>query len=83
MALQKEYAGKVSFLILDVTNDGATERSRAAAESAGLGTFFRENDSTGVVTVFGRDRAKVVATLAGETDVSRYRAPLAAALGSK
>lgn len=78
-ALEKEYAGRVKFLVLDVTDDATSAQSTALAEQAGVGAFFRENTATGTVAVFSRGRSQV-AKLAGETDVARYREPLTAAL---
>lgn len=80
-ALQREYAGRVSFLVLDVTDDAASARSTVAAEQAGVGAFFRGNDATGIVAVFSRGRSQV-ALLAGEGDLARYREPLSAALSA-
>ena len=81
-ALQREYGGRVSFLILDVTDDAASARSTAAADQAGIGAFFRDNNATGIVAVFTRQRAEV-AKLAGEADAERYRGPLATAIGTR
>lgn len=80
-ALQREYAGRVSFLVLDVTDDATSARSTVAAEQAGVGAFFRDNNATGIVAVFSRGRSQV-AKLAGEADVARYREPLSAALSA-
>lgn len=80
--LQREYGGRVSFLILDVTDDAASTRSTSAAERAGVGSFFRDNNATGIVAVFTRGRAEV-AKLAGEVDVERYRTPLATAMTTR
>jgi thiol-disulfide isomerase/thioredoxin len=80
-ALEKEYAGRVSFLVLDVTDDATSARSTVAAEQAGVGAFFRDNNATGIVAVFSRGRSQV-AKLAGEADVARYREPLSAALSA-
>ena len=80
-ALQREYAGRVSFLVLDVTDDATSARSTALAEQAGVGAFFRDNNATGIVAVFSRRRSQV-AKLAGEADVARYREPLSAALSA-
>jgi len=52
-ALQREYAGRVSFLVLDVTDDATSARSTVAAEQAGVGAFFRDNNATGIRRAFG------------------------------
>ncbi|MGH7269484.1 MAG: thioredoxin family protein [Polyangiaceae bacterium] len=80
-ALEREYAGRVAFLVLDVTDDQASARSAAAADGAGVGAFFRDNRATGVVAVFSPQRREV-ARLAGETDLSRYREPLSEAFAT-
>ena len=80
-ALEKEYAGRVTFLVLDVTDDATSARSSVAAEQAGVGAFYRENNATGIVAVFSRGRSQV-AKLSGEANVARYREPLSAALSA-
>lgn len=80
-ALTQEYAGRASFLFLDVTDDASTARATSLAESAGVGEFFRDNHATGIVAIFTRSRARV-AQLAGETDAARYREPLTRAFAA-
>jgi len=77
-ALMREYEGRVRFLVLDVTDDAKTARSKVAAENAGVGKFFAENEATGVVAIFNA-KGRLIGKLAGETDLTRYRDPLATA----
>lgn len=46
MGLMKEYAGKLNFVVLDVTNDDTTAKSSAKAQSLGLSAFFEANKKT-------------------------------------
>lgn len=78
-SLEQEYSGRVSFLVLDVTDDDAAARSATAADAAGVGAFFRQTRATGVVAVFDRERTWV-ATLRGEEDPARYRESLTIAM---
>jgi thiol-disulfide isomerase/thioredoxin len=80
--IQDEYSGRVNFLVLDFTDDHTTGASRAAAERVGLGRFFEETGSTGVVMVLDGRTREVTASIAGSRDVADYRAAIDTALGS-
>ena len=78
--IEKEYAGRVNFLVLDFTDDQTTDASKAEAERVGLGRVFEESGSTGVVLVVDGRTRDVTASIAGSRDVTEYRAAIDAAL---
>jgi thiol-disulfide isomerase/thioredoxin len=78
--IEKEYSGRVNFLVLDFTDDQTTDASKAAAERVGLGRVFEESGSTGVVLVVDGRTKNVAASIAGSRDVAEYRAAIDAAL---
>lgn len=78
--IEKEYSGRVNFLVLDFTDDQTTDASKAAAERVGLGRVFEESGSTGVVLVVEGRTKNVTASIAGSRDVAEYRAALDNAL---
>ena|SRR5688572_11818425 len=78
--IEKEYAGRVNFLVLDFTDDQTTDASKAAAERVGLGRVFEESGSTGVVLVVDGRTKDVTASIAGSRNVAEYRAAIDAAL---
>jgi thiol-disulfide isomerase/thioredoxin len=78
--IEKEYSGRVNFLVLDFTDDQTTDASKAAAERVGLGRVFEESGSTGVVLVVDGRTKNVTASIAGSRDVAEYRAAIDAAL---
>ena len=56
--VEATYASRVNLVVMDFTNETATERSRVEAQRLGLGQFFAEYaGATGVVVVLdGRTR---------------------------
>jgi thiol-disulfide isomerase/thioredoxin len=78
--IEKEYAGRVNFLVLDFTDDQTTDASKAAAERVGLRRVFEESGSTGVVLVVDGRTKDVTASIAGSRNVAEYRAAIDAAL---
>jgi thiol-disulfide isomerase/thioredoxin len=78
--IEKEYADRVNFLVLDFTDDETTDASEAAAERVGLGRVFEESGSTGVVLVVDGRTKDVTASIAGSRDIAEYRAAIDAAL---
>lgn len=53
MELMKQYAGKINFVMLDVTNDNTTAEASATAKTLGLDNFFEANKkTTSTVAVF-------------------------------
>src|SRR5687768_2431391 len=78
--IEKEYSGRVNFLVLDFTDDQTTDRSRVEAERVGLGRIFEEAGSTGVVLVVDGPTKEVTASIGGSREVAEYRAAIEAAL---
>ena len=78
--IEKEYSGRVNFLVLDFTDDQTTDASKAAAERVGLERVFEESGSTGVVLIVDGRTKNVTASIAGSRDVAEYRAAIDAAL---
>lgn len=81
--IEREYSGRVNFLVLDFTDDRATDASRAAAERVGLGRVFEEAGSTGVVLVVDARTKAVTASIAGSRDAAVYRDAIDAALKAR
>lgn len=80
--IEKEYAGRVNFLVLDFTDDKTTDASKVAAERVGLGRVFEQSGSTGVVLVVDGRTKDVTASIAGSRNIEEYRAAIDAALGA-
>ena len=78
--IEKEYDGRVNFLVLDFTDDKTTDASKAAAERVGLGRIFEESGSTGVVLIVDGRTKEVTASIAGSRNVGEYREAIDAAL---
>jgi thiol-disulfide isomerase/thioredoxin len=79
--IEETYAGRVNLVVLDVTTDAATERSRAEAERLALGDFFDEyRGATGIVAVLDGRTRNVVAEIGGIQPFDAYRSAIDAAL---
>jgi thiol-disulfide isomerase/thioredoxin len=79
--LKKQYAGKANFLVLDVSDQAATSRSRNAAQQAGLSQFFSQNISqTGLVAIIDPATGNVLAQHRNNPDKSDYTSVLDAAI---
>ncbi len=79
--LKKEYAGKANFLVLDVSNQSATSRSKSAAQQAGLSQFFSQNISqTGLVAIIDPATGNILAQHRNNSDKSDYTSVLDAAI---
>jgi thiol-disulfide isomerase/thioredoxin len=81
--IETSYAGRVNFLVLDFTNERATERSRREAERLDLGSFFDEySGATGLVVVLDGRTKGVLAEVGGNQSFEAYRAAIDDALAS-
>jgi thiol-disulfide isomerase/thioredoxin len=79
--IEATYAGRVNFVVLDFTNERATERSRSEAERLNLGSFFDEYaGATGLVVVLDARTKEVLAEVGGNQTFEEYRAAIDAAL---
>jgi thiol-disulfide isomerase/thioredoxin len=82
--IETSYAGRVNFLVLDFTNERATERSRREAERLNLGSFFDEySGATGLVVVLDGRTKEVLAEVGGNQPFDEYRAAIDNALASR
>ncbi len=82
-ALRKEHGDEVRFVILDVTDQKATEQSRQTAQELGIDAIFEMYRSkTGTVAVVDGSTLQTVEVLKGEFDVARYRPAIQKALGT-
>jgi thiol-disulfide isomerase/thioredoxin len=79
--LRTEYAGRVTFVDLDVTDDDAARRSASVAEPLGLGPFFAQWRATPGITILGRD-GKTVHHFTVEGRPAPYRVALDEAFAS-
>ena len=79
--LRDEYAGRVSFLDLDVTDEDAASQSAMKASRLGLGPFFVANQGLTGVTILGKDR-RPVRRFGAENRPAPYRSALEEALAS-
>lgn len=57
--LHEEYAGRVTFVDLDVTDAAAERRSASVAAPLGLAPFFERSRQTPGITIFGRGQREV------------------------
>lgn len=79
--IEKAYAGRVNFVVLDFTTDAAWERSRAEAERLNLSAFFDDYaGATGAVVVLDGATKRVLAEVGGDQPFDDYRAAIDAAL---
>ena len=79
--IEAAYAGRVNFVVLDFTNERATERSRIEAERLNLGSFFNDYaGATGLVVVLDARTKKVLAEVGGNQTFEEFRAAIDTAL---
>ncbi|MCA6611021.1 MAG: redoxin domain-containing protein [Pseudanabaena sp. M158S2SP1A06QC] len=82
--LKKEYAGKVHFVVLDVSDREATAKSEAIANELGLGNFFAANKTqTGSLTIVDPSTGKILSQHRNNANKSTYTKVLDAALTKK
>jgi thiol-disulfide isomerase/thioredoxin len=73
-ALQEEFGGEATFVVLDVTNRDALERAQAEADRLGIGAFFAAHKArTGTIGILDGRTGEPFAVMKGETNVARYR----------
>lgn len=75
--LQKQYQGKVRFVILDVSDPKAAKAAAKQAEAARLSRWFENNrTTTSSVGIFEPKAGRLVKVLVNEPDVKAYRQAL-------
>ena len=79
--LKEEYAGKVEFVVLDVSDKSTTAAAEATAQELGLSKFLLENKTqTGSLTIVDPATGKILAQYRNNPDKSAYSKVLDAAL---
>ncbi|PZU98786.1 MAG: thioredoxin [Pseudanabaena sp.] len=82
--LKKEYAGKVHFVVLDVSDRASTAQSEKIAKELGLSNFFAANKNrTGSVTIVEPSTGKILSQSYNNPNKSTYTRVLDAALAKK
>jgi len=79
--LKEEYAGKVEFVVLDVSDKSTTAEAEATAQELGLSKFLSENKTqTGSLTIVDPATGKILAQYRNNPDKAAYSKVLNAAL---
>ena len=79
--LKEEYAGKVEFVVLDVSDKSTTAAAEATAQELGLSKFLSENKTqTGSLTIVDPATGKILAQYRNNPDKAAYSKVLNAAL---
>jgi len=82
--LKKEYAGKVHFVVFDVSDKSKTNQAEAKARQLGLGQFFAANKSqTGMVAIIDPATGNVLAQHRNNPNKSAYTSVLNAAFSRR
>jgi len=79
--LKEEYAGKVEFVVLDVSDKSTTAAAEAIAQELGLSKFLSENKTqTGSLTIVDPATGKILAQYRNNPDKAAYSKVLNAAI---
>jgi thiol-disulfide isomerase/thioredoxin len=79
--LEKDYAGRVHFVVLDVTDQSTTAEAEAKAEQLGLSSFLVANKSqTGMLTIVDPATGNILAQHRNNPKIEDYETVLDAAL---
>ena len=79
--LREKYAGKVEFVVLDVSDKTSTTKVEATAKELGLSQFFAENKTqTGSLTIVDPATGKNLSQHRNNPDLSAYTSVLDAAI---
>lgn len=82
--LKQQYAGKVHFVVLDVSDKATTAQSEAKAKELGLSQFFSAHKSqTGSLTIVDPKTGKILAQYRNNPDKSAYTVVLDQAIAKK
>jgi thiol-disulfide isomerase/thioredoxin len=82
--LKQQYAGKVHFVVLDVSDKAKTNESAAKAQALGLSQFFEANKTqTGSLTIVDPKTGKILAQYRNNADKSAYTVVLDQAIAKK
>jgi thiol-disulfide isomerase/thioredoxin len=79
--LREKYAGKVEFVVLDVSDKTSTTKVEAKAKELGLSKFFAENKTqTGSLTIVDPATGKILSQHRNNPDLAAYTSVLDAAI---
>lgn len=79
--LKQQYAGKVNFVVLDVSDRASTANSEAIARELGLSEFFAANKTqTGSITIIDPSTGKILSQQRNNSNKSAYTRVLDAAI---
>jgi thiol-disulfide isomerase/thioredoxin len=82
--LKQQYAGKVHFVVLDVSDKASTAKSEAKAKELGLSKFFEANKTqTGSLTIVDPKTGKILAQERNNPDKKVYSKVLDKAIAKK
>lgn len=82
--LKQDYAGKVNFVVLDVTDPGKLRASEAMAKELGLANFLRDNKSkTSMVAIVDPATGKILASYKNNPNKMDYTKILNAAISAR
>jgi thiol-disulfide isomerase/thioredoxin len=82
--LKQQYAGKVHFVVLDVSDKASIAKSEAKAKELGLSKFFAENKTqTGSLTIVDPKTGKILAQERNNPDKKAYSKVLDQAIAKK
>lgn len=82
--LKQQYAGKVHFVVLNVSDKASTAKSEAKAKELGLSKFFEANKTqTGSLTIVDPKTGKILAQERNNPDKKAYSQVLDQAIAKK
>ena len=82
--LKQQYAGKVNFVVLDVSDRASTAKSEAIARELGLSDFFAANKTqTGSLTIIDPSTGKILAQHRNNANKAAYTKVLDIAIAKK
>jgi thiol-disulfide isomerase/thioredoxin len=82
--LKQQYAGKVHFVVLDVSDRVSTAKSEAIARELGLSQFLADNKTqTGSLTIVNPSTGKILAQHRNNANKSAYTKVLDSALAGR
>ena len=75
--LENEYAGRITFITLDVSSRALLEESRQKAEDLGIKEFFEKNrNALPAIGIICPGGSKVKEAFQGESEIEAYRKAL-------
>jgi thiol-disulfide isomerase/thioredoxin len=82
--LKQQYAGKVNFVVLDVSDKSSSAKAEATAKKLGLSKFFAANKTqTGSLTIIDPATGNILVQHRNNSDKAAYTSVLDSAIVSK